>query len=63
MGVTRVMGLTALTGVRGVTGACKVDEGPVKDKQVESGKKCGILVDQKPQGKKTKSFRQMYGAI
>ena len=44
MGVTRVMGLTALTGVRGVTGACKVEKGPVKDNQVEKGKKCGILV-------------------
>ena len=39
MGVTRVMGLTALTGVRGVTEACKVEKGPVKDKQVENGKK------------------------
>ena len=39
MGVTRVMGLTALTGVRGVTGACKVEKGPVKDNQVENGKK------------------------
>ena len=48
MGVTRVMGLTALTGV---TGACKVEKGPVKDRQVESGKKCGILIDQKPQKK------------
>ena len=61
MGVTRVMGLTALTGVRGVTEACKVEKGPVKDRQVESGKKCGILIDQKPQ--KKHSFRQMYGAI
>ena len=51
MGITRVMGLAALTGVRGVTGACKVEKGPVKDKQVENGKKCGILLDQKPQKK------------
>ena len=62
MGVTRVMGLTALTGVRGVTGACKVEKGPVKDKQVENGKK--VRYSDRPETtKKAKSFRQLYDAI